>query len=581
MFSADLASSCSHKQTAALAAVRSGLKDKPDLLRLASCGDFGNIKGNCERDMMRRSKADLDVKLRETLLNVPVLHKGTGKVRMSQAGVICPHDVLSVLEDEPKFPLIFGEQHVWVRFWHLVRDEDWFQEHPWRAMIESEPHLHAPVMLHSDDAPVSRRVGRNIKGLSMCGIFADTEATGTNSIIPLYVLPNDQAMAETIKERCDLAVVWSWEAMATNKHPSSAPEWLPLGRHRKKQAGKPISNKGIKLTYAAFTGDWSFHAVDFKLPCHYNTEEVCMQCPATKTGTLTNLTDCRPCAWWAANPRTLQFYLDHLIANRIEVPHLCKIPGWHTHSLMEDQLHGDALGVRQHGNASTLVRFCHQGKFGPYPTHRGSGTWQAKLDRCLHTASLEFQAFLRAERLTSSQPDFTHLSLSMHAPDDYPILKSKGKNNIVVTKFLLSVMRRSMDHSSEHDRQIFSLLWGLDGLWQLPQDIKPRWELSEFELERLEIYRQSALMSYYWLSVTSATEGKRLFNITPKYHQCDHMVRRTIRTTISYILWYCFRQEDHIGKVAKSCASTHGLTTMKRVVERWTIPFWVWLKSDE
>ena len=162
-----------------------------------------------------------------------------------------------------------------------------------------------------------------------------------------------------------------------------------------------------------------------------------MMCPATKAAGARNFADARPHVGWSKEERSIKEYLDYLEEKGLDLKELSLIPGWHTHNFFEDELHCDGGGVRQHGNGSLLVDLSEAGHFGPKPS-AGSGLWHERLDCCLRVVTTQFQSWLGANRISCSQPDFNHLSLTMHSKTDFPVLKAKARNSITVTQWLLS-----------------------------------------------------------------------------------------------------------------------------------------------
>ena len=245
-------------------------------------------------------------------------------------------------------------------------------------------------------------------------------------------------------------------------------------------------------------------------------------------------------------------------------------------------MHADALGVRQHACGSALRDLCEEGRFGEYPTGPGSGTWNDKLDGCLRTAYLEFEAWLGVHKLTCSQPQFTSLTLTLHSSVGSACLKAKGRNCVTVSQWLLSVLEpiaiaNPGDRLAQHRLGLFH---GLVGLWTVPHEMRPRFILTDDEKRNLELYRCCVLASYYFLHCQKARSGKVGYSLVPKLHQVDHMVRRSLRCSISYHIFWCFRAEDFMGSIAKLAGQTHGATTIRRVVERWLVQFSTWLQED-
>ena len=543
-------------------------------MHLTACGGANKWTSNIERDMLTKAKHLFGITLDPMLLPIYRFQKPTGRPVKSLAAVLLPHEVHSCLEEFPsKYAAVFGVEDDWERFWALVRNQRWLREHPMRHVVSSMPRQCVPFVLHNDDAPVSRRVGRSIRATNLIGPLGQG-GSSMESIIPLAVTVNDEVFAKAMEETVDSAITWSCIAASENRNPSSHPvPGAKLDRVREAKAGTACSKYGRRLIMVGFVGDWMMLALEFKLPHHYNCEELCMMDRARKSGTSLNFGDHRLLAGWTHTERSLSEYFDSLPSDAHR--HVfTKLPGWHTFSFMEDQLHADCLGPRQHLSGSLLRDLSLEGTFGAVPS---SGSWQSRLDVCLLEASVQFQAFIRRNKLQCSQPTFTVLKLSMHRQDDFPCLKCKGKNSVLVSRWLLQVVRNQPDSVLKSHR--WTCLTGFMGLWDVVHDMRPRWILTEEERTLLCRFRECALMSYMWLHEHSVTHGlgKRGYNPTPKLHQIDHMVRRAIATRVSYHLWWCFKAEDLMGRLAKIALVTHGATCQKRVIQRWLVQWWLWL----
>ena len=59
------------------------------------------------------------------------------------------------------------------------------------------------------------------------------------------------------------------------------------------------------------------------------------------------------------------------------------------------------------------------------------------------------------------------------------------------------------------------------------------------------------------------------------------VVRRAIRTRVSWALYWTFSSEDMMGSLAKLGAKTHGATLHKRALERWIVAWWAKITDDE
>ena len=131
---------------------------------------------NIERSLLTRGFADLGIQLKPIYIRVPRFVKRTGKTIVSVAAVLAPQDIFHSMHAHHQFGKCFGHPLQWEKFWHLMREETWFTQHCLAEQIRSCPAAHCPVLLHQDDAPVSRRVGRNFRAINMISPFAAGDA---------------------------------------------------------------------------------------------------------------------------------------------------------------------------------------------------------------------------------------------------------------------------------------------------------------------------------------------------------------------------------------------------------------------
>ena len=303
-----------------------------------------------------------------------------------------------------------------------------------------------------------------------------------------------------------------------------------------------------------------------------------MICKATKFGVDNNFANALPDADWTRTNRSLADYVDHMVGANQDFDGLTGIPGWHTHNLFEDVVHADCLGVRQYACGPVLLILAERGIFGPLPT---SGSWDARLDVALNKAWIQFNNYLKSQHQTCSQSRFRCLQLSMHKKSDFPCLKSKAKNCVLVSTWLLHVVQGLVssaavavipaDHILKH---IYSMLWGMVSFSDMMHSIRPRFKLTEIEIARIETYREAYLGSFYMLHVSFARNDRALFNPTFKFHQLDHLFRRAIRTGIAPFFFWTFSSEDAMGKFASLSSACHGATVNSVAVSKWLVYFW-------
>ena len=550
------------------AAVDDGLT-WPDLIQLSKCCHNGKYPNNAQRDVMCKLKKLLGCKITPLPVVVQRYVKSSGKVRDAVLNVVLPHEVYAVMSEyELQFTNLFGSSTDWSAFWNAVSNEQWFLDHPLRAWVVANPLKATPYFIHCDDAPVSRRVGRSIRALSCyspCAITRDS----LDGRIALATWALHEQLVEHVDDRAKRVLSWSFRACAFGEVPIEGPEGVPLDKVRLAQAGSVLTRDGRRMIYAGSSGDLAYFAQDFQFPHFYNADQICMKCFAMQFGRF-NFADSRLDAEWSRTSRPLSDYVEYILDEGLELNPLCYIPGWHPHNVYEDVTHCDGLGWRQGLNGGALILMCEMGVWGP---PAASGSWRDRLDLQLASAWRDFNRFLSEEKMQASQPVFRSLTLSLKKRTNFPVLKSKSKNCVTVSLWLEKRLRRFIP-GDEVVSHLYASLWGATNIWTLIHDMRPRFVLTDSEASFLNVARESALHNYYWLHVHFAELGRSMFNMTPKFHECDHMLRRACQTRLSFALVWTFASEDFMGRMAKLSAGGHGATVNSVPLHKWLLYFW-------
>ena len=325
-----------------------------------------------------------------------------------------------------------------------------------------------------------------------------------------------------------------------------------------------------------FTSTGCSYVDEFALPWSYKVNEICLLCEATRCAGPMSFANPDLLAPWAATSRSFDDFLDIAIpAGTLSA--LSTIPGWHTHSLFEDLLHDDHLGLRLDGSGSVLKELCEEHFFGAAPA---AGSWVRKLDVPLSTAWRQFKRWCRDRKISCSQPRFSRLNLSMQKMTDYPVLKAKGRNSVYLSEWLLECCTQSTAFvDSEHKRRRQTMMQGFVTLYNVPHDARPRVKLTEGEVSRLADARQQLLFCYHYLAHTCNAAGQRHYNIRPKYHRIDECVRRSCRTHVNPALFWTYGSESFMGVIARLSRQVHGGNTVRGTVERWGLYWWAELIS--
>ena len=278
--------------------------------------------------------------------------------------------------------------------------------------------------------------------------------------------------------------------------------------------------------------------------------------------------DAREHAPWASTSRTNEDFFEIAIATEKLNP-LSTIPGWHSHSLFEDVLHDDNVGLRLDANGSALVELSEEGYFGSVPS---TGSWQHKLNIPLGQAHQRFRTWCKHKKIGVSQWKFSTNNLTMRTRKCFPVLKAKARNSVYVSEWLTACTSESVD--TEYKQQRHQMLKGFMEHWNTIRDARPRVLLEPAELERVGRSRESMLLCYHYLAKVNQRSDIRRYNVRPKYHRIDHCVRRCLRTTVNPCLYWTYGSEDFMGTLARLSRQVHGSHTTRGTVDRWLLFWW-------
>jgi len=407
--------------------------------------------------------------------------------------------------------------------------------------------------------------------LSWCSITCRLETLQSRNLICALNV-NSIIKGVTMREIYDV-ISWSFKWLAHGVHPDSdhrgAP-W-PVGSVRQRRAGTKLTPCSHIAVYCLTAGDWKWTTETFLLPHSYSRHEVCHRCKAEKSPDALNYANWLTDAPWASTTRIHGEFLEH-----VNGPSgLMKIPGWHLHSMIDDFLHDDLLGMRQWACGGVLWELAWE---GAWPSV-GHGPWQARLDAILAQAFTDFRFYCREHNIHSSQSRFKSTMLGMSTLQDWPILKSKGHNCAMVSLWLAERCRtRARD---EYSLQRASMMYGFAMLWHLFKN--GSLVLTADEVKQLGDARVCTLGCYHYLSHAAASRTPTpefRFPMKPKFHKLDHLCRLAMSTCINPGWMWGFSDEDLVGKVAKLAGATHASTMQNRTAERWLTFFWGELLSD-
>jgi hypothetical protein len=103
--------------------------------------------------------------------------------------------------------------------------------------------------------------------------------------------------------------------------------------------------------------------------------------------------------------------------------------------------------------------------------------------------------------------------------------------------------------------------------------------LDEEEIQEAERMGQLYLTSYQWLAVETDRLGLNLWFIRPKAHYFLHIATGLRTTGLNPKKYACEIDESYMNTLKKIGSKTHGLSVMRRMLERYLLALRVTLRS--
>ena len=495
-------------QAIALAAVEDGL-DHPDVVELSRIGSSGMHKGNCRRDLLRSISSAGTVKVPEpTFFDIPVqpFKDRSGRVQSSiKHPILLPHELLHAMATTYPDHLASLEGVSTKEFWSkLDRSDPKYLNHP----IRTEPHKElggVPIVIHGDGAVYTTRQA-SIVSLQFKPLLAVGKSSW-DSVFMMTAFAKEAARKET------------WPAL-----------WLPIVRSFKALydlgVGEPPRTfHGVPWLFSA---DMEFLANEVGLP-HWNANGGCCGfCDASWEGP--SLVRNRSGFVCLACDDPGRDVSDHPIW---DIPGICR------HSAVYEWMHTADMGILTNLIGSTLAEFMLEG--------RGSHKVNLKefWDESVSRMYAEMQVSNRISNVTKEM-------LGGKKSTFYNLSRCKAAELRHLVPVILEVLRR-LDTGSDRDGHRILAFEHIAGCLDVVH--KSRLFLSTQEHTTLTDRYSRFLKHYHVLRELAVVRGRKLYNLTFKFHALLH--------TVAYAKWcnpsahWCYGFEDFMGKVvtaAQSCS---------------------------
>jgi hypothetical protein len=424
---------------------------------------------------------------------------------------------------------------------------------------------------------------RSVQVASMNILTARTERIRSLRV-PLFILRKGRFCNCGCGGFCTLQslfemVAWSFRVLKSGVAPASRHDGSPFTEHDKAlrlAPGTQISPAGLLQV----RGDWEALVQFFKLRS-YNADLFCWQCDCTLSP--------GPCYFGhfeedAAHRDTRMTHADYITrcAQEGSQPaHLFKCPGFELQHLVVDSMHSADLGCFADALGSILW------------LEMANHQWTPNQVEGLKSMNKQLDEFYMGKKNLSKITPLVHSQIVGTKPG-YPFLKGKAAANRHLAEFALQL---AMKHK-----------YGVPARGDVPARAPFRFaashRLSGRDQEHLDLMLQlfqgmaaycrscsaavfdavackSSMLSFLdslsrlnslWrsgLPVGSPLAKSAPFHLRQKSHMLQHLVMDHIRTYGSPSQFWCYRDEDFVGRVKSICARTKMPSTLElRVLQK-------------
>ena len=482
---------------------------------------------------------------------------GEGNIHEQKYNVILPHLLCKELHSMPGlFNRIFlGKAGCVESFWEHASQQPWFLEHPAAQQVAADPSHCVPLRIHGDAAPVTKHSSTLV--MTFCSaVVHDLPSLESRQ---LMIALNSKAYAE-MDEIMEM-LAWSFSCLMDNKMPSNDHTGQPLQGKYARFAGEHITGD-YKLILCHVVGDWEFLRDYFCLDSHYNRDDICFLCPATKTVG-------RMCAWcfdpdapWSFHPTINREFM----RSRRGVIPICYLPWIHIDCIKLDLMHIVMLGMLQYIIGSTMFELLRDNCWAD-PALPIAGIWKDRFATQLEQAYKRFKVWTRENFVSHNERPFTVARLSLECE---PLYKGKAANTFKVALWLASVCAdEAWADNSEHNQLRANVLFGITQSVTVCK--QAGLFLSDLEARELERCPQTSLYCLSGLSHEAKRSMSLLWPMKPKMHMYDHALRRAQRDREHSLTRWCFADQDFVGTMAKVARSCHDKTREVKTIHKYLL----------
>ena len=533
-------------QRLAHAATTDGLLH-PEVVAMASMGSWGQVPGNCNRDLKRAYPCD-DLPL-PTTVRVPCLSEKAHPtiVVHTDVGLMLPHLWIASIATSHLADQLLGLQSV-EQFWASVNQHDPRLQARGGHPVLSVPNYNSsvvPLWLHGDGVEYAE--DESLMTLTFGSVLATTNSMDSMFWMASFVKAVTATQTKHGADTWDSiwkVLVWSFKALWLGTHPTK--DWndedFEVGSLFLQKAGQPLY-KNFRFIIWNLLGDWEYFANHLHLP-HWQSHQMCWFCDCHKVDQTKNWKVCWPGKGWAnRDPITWEHPSTHPVFS---------LPGVTSWCVCADMLHTlEGKGVASHLLGSVL----HQ-----LVLKRGAGVRAAseELGKLWRRIQELYSLMGVSERLTNLQ---LSMLCDVQRPfATYPSLHAKAaetRHLVPVVAALLEGMCGGTPTSQHRVAACREL-----ALFYQVCDAEPMFMSAQASMASLK-HMEAMLVHYAWLERDAHSRGELLYNIVPKFHMCWHLADHN-RFMNARFCW-TYKCESWVGKVSHLAASCAHVTKMSHL----------------
>ena len=521
----------------------------PELVSMASCGNWGELPGNAHRDVMAAFCADINI-TPPVSIQVEVMDPKTSLQLVEDASLFLPHMLFSDLAHHhpEQFHSMFALDKL-NDFWLQVEKskDDRLLGHPIcldkrqglvkRSVQQKESTI--PLFLHADGVEFQTRDSL------LCWNWGCllNQLHSLSSHFLLCAFPKSCSVENTWGPLMAW-IKWSLEAMQEGMHPVVDPfnNPLPKGSVWDRLQGQPLTPGQQRAVVWTLQGDHEMFSNILKLP-HWRSQFCCWSCDAQQPQTKKKA--CPPGKSYKILKQEDQnfVYLDTAAAlTKGKSDHvLFSIPGLTTKMVRHDGLHVFLVsGIANHLIGSLLHYIMYFDGKGPQTV------------KATDRLAMVFEQVQHVYKECSTPTRLSNLRASMVTDpkkphQDFPKLEAKGSETKHFGPAFLPVLQSLLDTSKEeHSKMVEALdcLVNLLSVFDAADMV-----LAEMEFDQATNLAKRFFDVYDWLHRWAARVDRKLFHITMKFHTGHHLVHDSQH--LNPKACWNFRSEDFVGKISR------------------------------